>query len=149
MTVDFRFRRSPAIRIAWHRWKGAWTDARVRAEFGRLERSVRAAGLRSGRWVFLEPSLRSYVVGIELHGTPRRGSGLRVRTLPAARVASVEFDPEVVSPRVVYHGLTDWLRWRRKDRTIRSIGMYREIYRGNPWKDPKAWSRTEVQAVVR
>ncbi len=149
MTVDFRFRRMPALRIAWHRWSGPWKDARVRAEFGRLERSVRAAGLRPGRWVLLEPSMGSYIAGIEVRGTVPRGAGLRLRTLPATRVASVEFDPDAVSPRVIYHGLTDWLRWRRKDRSIRSVGMYREVYRADPWKDQKAWARTEVQVVVR
>jgi hypothetical protein len=61
----------------------------------------------------------------------------------------VRFDPTVVSPRVVYHGLSDWLRWQRKEKKIRSVVSYREIYEGNPWKDKRAWSRTEVQFVVR
>ncbi len=83
----------------------------------------------------------------------RRGPGPRgavhLRTLPATRVASVVFDPEVVSPAVVYHGLTDWLRWRKKDKKIQRVVSYREVYRGNPWKDKSAYSRTDVQFVVR
>jgi hypothetical protein len=59
------------------------------------------------------------------------------------------FDPEVVSPRVVYHGMTDWLRWRRKEREVRSIGQYREVYPGDPWRDKNAYARTEIQVVVR
>ncbi len=57
--------------------------------------------------------------------------------------------PERRFPRVVYHGLSDWLRWQRKEKEVRSVLSYREVYEGNPWKDQKAWSRTEVQFVVR
>jgi hypothetical protein len=50
---------------------------------------------------------------------------------------------------VVYHGVTDWLRWRRKEKEIKGVGAYREVYQGNPWSDRKAWSHTEIQVVVR
>ena len=59
------------------------------------------------------------------------------------------FDPEVVEPRVVYHGLSDFLRWRKKSGEIRSVGDYREVYQGDPWKDRRAYAHTEVQYVVR
>jgi hypothetical protein len=45
--------------------------------------------------------------------------------------------------------VTDWLRWRKKDKTIRSVGMYREVYDGDPWREPRAWAHTDVQIVVR
>jgi hypothetical protein len=64
-------------------------------------------------------------------------------------VASVVYDPKVIEPRVVYHGLTDWLRWRRKEGEIRSVGDYREVYTADPWTDAKAYAHTEVQIVVR
>jgi hypothetical protein len=55
----------------------------------------------------------------------------------------------VVSSRVVYHGLNDHLRARRKEKSIRSVGSYREVYEDNPWKNPKAWAGLYVEAVVR
>jgi DNA gyrase inhibitor GyrI len=149
MTVDFKFKRAPACRVATIAWKGPWSDARVRSKFYRVARWARTHGLRTGKWIFLEPAERSFVVGIEVAGKAKSEGGVRVRTYPSARVASIVFDPEAVSPRVVYHGVTDWLRWRKKEREIRSVGQYREVYTGDPWRDPKAFARTEVQVVVR
>ena len=40
-------------------------------------------------------------------------------------------------------------RWRRKDKEIRRVLSSREVYSGNPWTDPKAWAKTEVQFLVR
>jgi hypothetical protein len=149
MTVDFKFRRAPAYRVAYVAWKGPWSDARIRAKFYGVARWARAHGLRTGKWVFLEPRERSFLVGIEVRGKAPSDTAVRIRTYPSARVASVVFDPDVVSPRVVYHGVTDWLRWRKKEREIRSAGQYREVYAGDPWRDKKAFARTEVQVVVR
>ena len=149
MVVDFRFRKVPAMRIVSFRWSGPWKETRVHAEFLRVEKWARAHGLRPGRWVFLEPKERTYEVAVEVRGRARSADGFKARTLPATRVASVEFDPDLLSPRVVYHGITDWLRWRRKEKEIRGTGAYREVYSGDPWKNAKAWAHTEVQVVVR
>ncbi|MFZ0698615.1 MAG: hypothetical protein WAN74_00220 [Thermoplasmata archaeon] len=59
------------------------------------------------------------------------------------------FDPEEIAPRVVYHGLVDWLRSRRKEGKVGPVLATREVYTGDPWTDEKAWARTEVQFVVR
>jgi hypothetical protein len=64
-------------------------------------------------------------------------------------VARAVYDPEIIEPRVVYHGLSDFLRWRKKDHEIRSVGGYREVYSGDPWKDTRAYAHTEVQVGVR
>lgn len=149
MVVDFEFRKSPALRLATVSWKGAWNEKRIRSEFEGLDKWMRAHKLRSGRWVFMEAGERRWKVGIELRGNGKGGGRVRVQTLPATRVACVDFDPEEVSARVVYHGLNDWLRWRKKDGDIHRVGGYRELYNGNPWKDARAWSHTCVQAVVR
>jgi DNA gyrase inhibitor GyrI len=149
MVVDFRLKRTPAFRVASRTWKGPWSERRIRAEFGRLAAWARQHRLRVGRWIFREPGTRTWEVAIEVRGAARSEAGVRVRTIPAATVASVVFDPDVVSPAVVYHGITDWLRWRRKDGTIRSVGAYREVYAGDPWSRAAAWSRTDVQVVVR
>ena len=149
MTVDFKFRRAPAYRLATLSWKGPWSDARVRAKFGVIARWARAHGVRTGAWVFFEPGERSFRVGIEVRGKARSDRTVRLRTYPSARVASVVFDPDVISPRVVYHGITDWLRWRKKEHEVRSVGQYREVYVGDPWRNKNAYARTEVQVVVR
>ncbi|MGA8709715.1 MAG: GyrI-like domain-containing protein [Thermoplasmata archaeon] len=149
MAVDFVLKKTPSIRLAAIRWKGPYNERKIQQQFEAVEKWARARGLRTGRWVFREPDSRVWDTGIEVRGKAHSEGRVKVRTLPAGHVASVLFDPEVVSPRVVYHGLSDWLRWRRKEKEIRSVVSYREVYPGNPWKDKRAWSRTEVQFVVR
>jgi len=149
MTVDFAWGTSPSWRVAAIAWKGPWNEKKIRQQFERLERWARERGVRTGQWIFREPGTRSWEVAIELKGRARGSAGVRTKIYPAAKVARVVFDPEQVSPRLVYHGLSDWLRWQRKEKEIRAVVSSREVYRGNPWKDPKAWAHTEVQFVVR
>ena len=149
MVVDFRLKRVPAVRVATIAWKGPWNEQKIRAQFGRIAAWAEQKKLRTGQWIFREPATRAWQVGIEVRGNARSEGPIRVRTFPAATVASVVFDPNVVSPSVVYHGITDWLRWRKKDRTIKGIGTYREVYSGDPWRRASAWAKTDVQVVVR
>lgn len=149
MTVDFAFGRCPAMKVASLSWSGPWNERKIRSQFERVERAILAAGGRPGRWVFREPGNRRWEVAIELKGKTGPIRGVRPKTLRASAVARVVFDPDQVSPRVIYHGLTDWLRWRRRDKEIRSVGDYREVYRANPWRNARAWAETEIQVVVR
>ncbi|HYA71189.1 MAG TPA: hypothetical protein VEH28_07480 [Thermoplasmata archaeon] len=149
MTVDFVWKKTPSLRIASIRWTGPYSEATIRKRFAELDKWARARGHRTGRWVFREPGSRKWEVGIEVEGRARSEGRVKVRALRPATVASVTFDPEVVSPRIVYHGLSDWLRWRRKEKKLRAVVSTREIYAGNPWTDPKAWAATEVQFLVR
>jgi effector-binding domain-containing protein len=149
MTVDFVLKKTPSFRIAALRWTGPYSDREIQKHFEEVERWARARGLKTGRWIFREPASRVWDTGIEVRGRARSEGRVKVRTLPAGTVASVRFDPNVVEPRVIYHGLSDWLRWRRKEKAIRSVVSYREVYEGNPWRDKRAWSKTEVQFVVR
>jgi effector-binding domain-containing protein len=149
MTVDFVMKKAPSMRIANHRWTGPWNDREIQKRFESVDQWAKDHGLKTGRWVFRELHERTWDVGIEVRGKARSQGRVKVQTLPAATVASVQFDPDVVSPRVVYHGITDWLRWRRKEKEIRSAGAYREIYVGNPWREKRAWAKTEIQVVVR
>jgi len=142
-------KRSPALRVAAIRWKGPYSEATIRRQFAQVEKWARTHRIRTGRWVFREPGSRVWDVAIEVRGAARSEGRVKVQTLRACTVASVVFDPEVVSPRVVYHGLSDWLRWRRKEKKVRSILSTRELYPGDPWKNAQAWARTEVQFVVR
>lgn len=149
MTVDFAFGKMPKLRLATLAWTGPWNEKKIRAQFERIDRWLRKSGARPGRWVFREPGARKWEVGIEVRGSVAGSDGIRVRTLPASDVARVVFNPDEVSPRVLYHGIADWLRWRKREKEVRSVGNYREVYAGNPWKDPRAWARTEIQVVVR
>jgi effector-binding domain-containing protein len=149
MAVDFKFKRAPAYRLASVAWKGPWSDARIRAKFYQVAAWARKRGLKTGKWVFREPGERSWEVGIEVRGEAKSEGAIRIKTYPRARVASILFDPEVVSPRVAYHGMNDWLRWRRKEGEVKSVGQYREVYPGDPWRDKKAYAQTEIQIVVR
>jgi hypothetical protein len=149
MTIDFAWARIPKRTLVSFRWKGPWSDRRIRREFERIERWARSERVPTGVWIFFEPAERTWEVALEVRGSARPPAPLRRTTIPAATVGHVVFDPEVVSPRVVYHGLSDWLRERRKDGTIRSVVSTREVYAGNPWTRRAAWSRTDVQFVVR
>lgn len=149
MPVDFEFAKAPAMRVASITWKGAWSDARVRQKFEAIERWAKSRRLATGSWVARWRSETKYEVAIEVKGRARGDSTVRLKTLRPSRVARVVFDPEVVAPRVVYHGLTDWCKWRRREKKIRSVVGSRELYRGNPWRDAKAWAHTEVQFLVR
>jgi len=148
VVVDFKIKRVPSYRVGTLSWKGPWNERRIRAQFDRIAKWARKSGLRTGKWIFREPGSRAWEVSIEVRGPARSEGPIRVRTIPASTVASVVFDPNIVSPAVVYHGVTDWLRWRKRDKTIRSVGIYREVYDADPWREPKAWAHTDVQIVV-
>jgi effector-binding domain-containing protein len=149
MVVDFKLKKAPSYRVATVAWKGPWSERRIRSEFDRIAKWARSSGHRTGKWVFREPGTRSWEVGIELRGTSSGPSPFRLKTYPSTAVVSIVFDPNVISPSVAYHAVNDWLKWRKRDKTIRACGDYREIYAGDPWRDPKVWARTEIQVVVR
>lgn len=149
MTVDFGFKRAPSYRLATLSRTGGWDEKKLRGQFRALVDWAKKKRLRTGRWFFLEPNYRTFIAGIEVKGNVKGGGRIRMRTLPASTVAYVVFDPEELSPRVVYHGLTDWLRWRKKEKEIKSVGASRELYTGDPWASATAWAKTEVQFVVK
>jgi effector-binding domain-containing protein len=149
MAVDFAFKRTPKYRVAYIAWKGPWKDATIRRNFEKVAKWAKDRGYGPGLWIFREPGERTWETGVVVSARARAEGAVRLRTIPATRVASVVFDPDVVSPAVVYHGLTDWLRWRKKEKKIQRVVSYREVYRGNPWKDKSAYAHTDVQFVVR
>ena len=149
MVVDFAFKRTPAYRVASISWKGPWKDTTIRRNFEKVNQWAQARGYGPTLWIFRESGERRWETGVVVSARARSEGNVRVRTLPATRVASVVFDPDVISPAVVYHGLSDWLRWRKKDKKVKRVVSYREVYRGNPWKDKSAYARTDVQFVVR
>ena len=150
MTVEFEFKKAPAYRVAYLAWSGPWNEKKIRAQFAKVDKWAKDHGLKTGRWIFREPGERKWEVGIEVRGaSAHRHPPVRTKTLPATRVAFSVFDPDVVAPNVIYHGLNDWLRWRKKDGKIRSVVSTREVYSGDPWSSKSVWSKTEVQFAVR
>ncbi len=151
MTVDFAIKRAPKYRVASIRWVGPYQEKRLRSEWDALAKWAKANSLRTGKWFFSEDGMGpryKFEVAIEVSGKAKSEGKIHLRTLAASPIATVTFNPEEVSARVIYHGLNDWLRWRKKDKTIKRVRTYREVYSGNPWKDAKAWSKAEIQVLV-
>jgi effector-binding domain-containing protein len=149
MTVNFSFRRAPSYRVATLSRTGGWDEKKLRGQFKTLEEWAKKNHLRTGRWMFFEPNMRTFVAGIEVKGSATGKGKIRVRTLPATTVATVTFNPDDISPEVIYHGLNDWLRLRKKEKKIKKVLSAREVYTGDPWSGPKVWGKTEIQFVVK
>ncbi|MCI4355752.1 MAG: hypothetical protein L3K18_01235 [Thermoplasmata archaeon] len=149
MAVDFELGKAPSYRIATLVAKGKWSENIGRAELQKLRTWASENKLKTGKVIFRWRPDETLEVGLEAKGNARSTGGIRWRTLPATAVARVTFDPDLVSPRIVYHGLSDWLRWRKKDKEVKSVGSSREVYRGDPWTDKSAWKNTSVEIIVR
>ncbi len=82
---------------------------------------------------------------LQIKGNAKSEGKIKVKTLPAQNVASVTFNPDKVSPHLVYSGIYGWLRYSGfKDTT-----QGREVYDGNPWRNPRAWANAEVQVPAK
>ncbi len=157
MAIDFVLKKVPEYRLATRTLRGKWPgDKRLRAEFERLDAWAKQRGLRTGKWFFREfgeemGANAEWEVGIEVRGpsNTRGTEGVAMKRLPSSTVAALAFDPDLVSPRVIYHGMADWLRSRKKAGEYREAGAYREVYQGNPWVSKRAWANTQVQVPVR
>jgi len=149
MTVDFSYKRAPSYRVATVSRTGKWDEKKLRGQFRTLAQWAKKNHLRTGRWIFLEPNMKTFIAAIEVKGKATAQGRIRLRTIPASRVASVTFNPDDISPRIIYHGLMDWLRWQKKYKEIKKVGDSREVYTGDPWSGPKVWAHTEVQFVVK
>lgn len=159
MTVDFMIRNAPECILATRTLRGSWPgDKALRSEFEKLLTWAKEKGIRTGKWFFREfgddktpPAKWRWEVGVEVRsrGRMRGGKGVSMTTLPSSTVATVTFDPDKISPRVIYHGLADWLREREKAGEYKEAGPYREVYLGNPWSSKRAWAHTQVQVPVK
>ncbi|MCI4369334.1 MAG: GyrI-like domain-containing protein [Thermoplasmata archaeon] len=147
--MDFALKKAPAYRVAAVERRGPWKKDHLRAEFQEVARWAKENKLRTGKWFFVERGEKRFEACVELKGKAKGSGRVRVKTLPSSRVASVTFDPEQLSPRVVYHGLNDWVKWRKKDGEIKSVGYSREVYEADPWTNAKAWAKAEIQYLVR
>jgi hypothetical protein len=145
--VDFAVGRVRSVRVASIVRVGPWKVDNLRTEFGELVRWAQRVGVRTGRWIFIERGHHRWEACLEVAGRAAADGRIRLRTLPAARVARVVFDPEKISSRIVYHGLRDWVRTRGGSRRGKGAEI-REVYSADPWKSAAAWARCEVQFLL-
>jgi DNA gyrase inhibitor GyrI len=163
MTVDFEVVKAPKYYVASLTRQGPWTgDNMMRPYFSKLLNWARKNKLRTGKWIYTElvgpnapPDKRVYEASLELQNakklTSLRASKVRVQILPTLSVVRIKFNPELVSSRLVYHGLESWIEWRKRyGEYARSDSFWsREIYRDDPWKSKVAWENAEVQVPIR
>ena len=157
MVVDFQVKRTPACTVASIGRIGPYREDNLRPEFRELVDWARSSRIRTGRWLFYEhdgpasrrpPGRRRWEACLEIRGRASARGRIRIKRLPAHTVASVVFNPNVVSPRIVYHALGDWIWWRLKLREFRRAGPVREVYPGNPWTSRRAATRVDVQVLL-
>lgn len=149
MVVDFRLKRVPRFRVASITRVGAWKQENLRAEFEELKRWARQQGVRTGHWIFFERGADRWEACLEFRGKARPTGRVRLKALDATHAAAVLFDPDQVSSSVVYHGLRDWTHEQKRMGSIKRVTGVREIYPGDPWRDPGAWAHCEVQFLVQ
>ncbi len=149
MVVDFELCKTPSYRVASITRTGPWKEDNLRHEFRELTAWAEKRGVRTGRWIFYHKGDNRWEACLEIKGKAEASGRIRLKTLPSTYVARCVFDPDAIADRVIYHGLTDWTRWRRRFKEIKSIGGSREVYSGDPWSDAQAWANCEVQFLVR
>jgi hypothetical protein len=148
MVPRFSFRSVPGFKVISVRWRGPHDDKRIRSEFERLAQWARTRDLRTGRWIFQEPGRRRWEVSLEVKGRTKGSGPVRVRTVSPSRVLRVTFDPEKVDMDALWKAAVGRIRHLRQRGTVGRAGVYREVYRGNPWTSPRAWARTNAQIIL-
>jgi len=133
---------------------GSYDRNMLRSEFSQLVKWAKKRKLGTGKWILYfidEPGgsrpmnrLRSEAC-LQIKGRAKSEGKIKVKKLPAHKVASVTFNPDKVSPRLVYSGIYGWLRYAG----FKDTETGREVYIGNPWSYPRAWANTEVQVPVK
>jgi len=97
------------------------------------------------KWNERSQRKRRSVAAIEIKGKAKPEGKIQIMRIPRQKVASVIFDPDKVSEELVYHGLEGWLESSSYKQAARS----RELYDGNPWTNPRAWTNCEVQVPLK
>jgi len=154
MPVDLKVKRAPSYTVASMMRVGPYSGNMLRSEFTQLVKWAKRRRVRTGRWILFfidEPGgrrplnkLRSEAC-LQIKGRAVSEGKIRVKKLPAHKVASVTFNPNIRSPRLVYSGLYGWLRYAG----YKDAGLSREVYEGNPWTNTRAWANTEVQVPIK
>src|SRR3989442_15321964 len=118
MVVDFEVTRSPSYTVASILKVGPYREDNLRSEFGELVSWAKQHRLRTGKWIMYEHdgpnsrrpgNQRRWEACLEIRGKAQAEGRIRIKELPAQTVAHVVFNPNVVSSRIIYHGLGDWI----------------------------------------
>jgi len=152
--VDFKVKIAPSYNVAYITRRGPHTGQNMwRRELNQLMKWARKRGLRTGKWIMYyldkwsektEKQRRS-VACIEIKGKAEPEGKIQLMKIPRQKVVSVTFDPDEVSADIVYYGLESWLQYCPYKQAARS----REIYKGDPWTNPRAWANCEVQVPLK
>jgi effector-binding domain-containing protein len=154
MVVDLRVKHVAGCTVASMMRVGPYSANMLRSEFSQLAKWAKKRGLRTGKWILFfidEPGgrrpanrLRSEAC-LQIKGRATSEGKIKVKKLPAQKVVAVTFNPNIISPRLVYSGIYGWLEWAG----LKEAGLSREVYEGNPWTNPRAWANAEVQLPVK
>jgi DNA gyrase inhibitor GyrI len=156
VTVDIVVKQTPSYEVACLARVGAEGPDPLRREFSELVRWAKKQKIKTGRWIFCffeggsrrrAPSRFRFEACLEIMGKAKPDGKIKVKKLPGLTVASVKFNPDHVAPRLVYNGVYGWIR--ENEIYKESAAFSREIYFGNPWTNPWAWARTEIQVPVK
>lgn len=154
MAVDIQIKNAPKYKVASIERTGGGGSDPLRAEFKELEKWAKKNKVKTGDYIcyFYEmgrsPDRYKFEACLEIKGNPEPDGKVKIKELPQLSVASVKFNPNKVSPRLVYNGVYGWLG--ENDEDYKVAGEFsREIYPGNPWTSSWAWNRTEIQVPAR
>jgi effector-binding domain-containing protein len=154
MVVDIKVKQVPSYTVASLIHYGAHGPNMFRSEFGQLAKWAKKNNLRTGHWIMRwideygsKPAskIRSEAC-LEIKGKARIEGKIRIKKFPKHTVVSVIFNPDQVSPRLVYSGIYGWIRYSDFEATN---SPSREVYTGNPWTNPRAWANAEVQVPIK
>lgn len=154
MVVEIKVKQVPSYNVASLMHVGPYGPNMLRAEFNQLVRWAKKRKLRTGKWFFYfldEPGGRRPPSKVrseacpEIRGKAKPEGKIRIKKLPRQRVASVKFNPDEVSPDLVYSGIYGWLNFAG----FKDVGAAREVYADNPWTNRRAWANAEVQVPAK
>jgi len=148
MSERLAIKEVPAVKVVAFTWRGPHSDTRIRRELERLAKWAKERSIPTGNWYFLEPSEGHWEVAIELKGRAVRKGKARVRTLRACRVLYLRYNPDKVDVEALWKRLMKQVDAMRKSGRFARAGLYREVYRANPWTTPSAWAGMESQIVI-
>src|SRR6059036_2165415 len=114
MVIDFEVTRTPSYTVASILKIGPYREDNLRSEFEELVSWAKKHRVRTGKWIMYEHdgpnsrrpgNQRRWEACLEIRGKAKAEGRIRIKKLPAQTVAHVVFNPNVVSSRIVYHGL--------------------------------------------
>jgi DNA gyrase inhibitor GyrI len=154
MAAEIKVKRAPSYKVASMMRVGAYSPNMLRSEFSQLVKWAEKKKLGTGKWILFfidEPGgrrpmnkLRSEAC-LQIKGRATSDGKIKVKKIKTQKVAYVTFNPNLVSPMLVYSGIYGWLRYAG----YKDAGLSREVYTGNPWTNSRAWANAEVQVPIK